>query len=72
MAASHDAGRMATTLPESNAGYLQPSYWDARFEQEAEYEWFRGCVPARRHRSWRLICHAMCALGRAATSTSGT
>lgn len=31
----------ASTLPVDNAGYLRAEYWDARFEHEAEYEWFR-------------------------------
>ena len=34
----------ASTLPTDNAGYLRAEYWDARFEHEAEYEWFRRCA----------------------------
>jgi len=35
----------ASTLPAHNAGYLQRDYWEARFQTEAEYEWFKGCAP---------------------------
>ena len=31
----------ASTLPANNAGYLRSEYWDSRFQNEAEYEWFR-------------------------------
>lgn len=36
------------TLPENNAGYLDPQYWDHRFETEDEYEWFRRCALSNR------------------------
>lgn len=28
--------------PEKNAEYLKPHYWDQRFEQEEQYDWFKG------------------------------
>ena len=28
--------------PQSNAEYLEPSYWDERFTTEQAYEWFKG------------------------------
>ena len=28
--------------PQSNAEYLEPSYWDERFRTEHAYEWFKG------------------------------
>ena len=36
----------ASTLPASNAGYLQAEYWEKRFQTETDYEWFKGCVSA--------------------------
>ena len=48
MAQSGAAAAPPTTLPPDNAGYLEREYWDARFAQEDEYEWFRGCVPRSR------------------------
>lgn len=28
--------------PKSNKTYLQKDYWDKRFQEEAEYDWFKG------------------------------
>ncbi len=30
------------TLPRDNATYSNAQYWDKRFAEEEEYEWFRG------------------------------
>jgi hypothetical protein len=45
MAHAAAAAAAPTTLPPDNAGYLEREYWDARFQREDEYEWFRGCAP---------------------------
>jgi hypothetical protein len=50
MAHAAAAAAAPTTLPPDNAGYLEREYWDARFQQEDEYEWFRGCAPRVRRR----------------------
>ena len=33
---------MASHLPDSNAGYLDSTYWDNRFHDEQQYDWFKG------------------------------
>eukprot|EP00897_Mesotaenium_endlicherianum_P002568 jgi/Mesen1/2339/ME000155S01419 len=41
-AGENESPIVASFLPERNADYLKSSYWDKRFEQEEEYEWFKG------------------------------
>ena len=33
---------MADPLPNSNKDYLDKAYWDARFQSEQQYDWFKG------------------------------
>ena len=33
--------------PASNSEYLSPGYWDARYEREKEYEWFKSYAEFR-------------------------
>lgn len=38
----HPGKIMRTSPPKSNKTYLQKEYWDMRFQEETEYDWFKG------------------------------
>ena len=47
-------GKATSTLPEHNVAYLEPAYWDRRFQHEESYEWFKvsykpRCLLAKEH-----------------------
>ncbi len=37
-----ERAQQASFIPEETAAYLSKSYWDARFANEAEYEWCKS------------------------------
>jgi hypothetical protein len=40
--AIHPGRTMRASPPKSNKTYLQREYWDTRFQEETEYDWFKG------------------------------
>lgn len=48
-----------STLPAVNAEYLQPQYWNRRFETEENFEWFKvrlkpEALHPRTYRNYRI------------------